>query len=164
MTKQDIEVMDFEDKKAANGKRYSRFKTAQGWFSVFDKETIDQLKASEGKIVSVEITQENGFSNIKRFYGVSGMKGDQDTGRALNPSTAPDDRVKEYENPVFWVSYAKDLFVLLHPSFQASLNPKPENVETAQLLEEQLMRQCCNLLKIARDEFINGRTNDNQQE
>ena len=33
MTKQNVKVEDYEDKKTSAGKRYTRFKTSEGWMS-----------------------------------------------------------------------------------------------------------------------------------
>ena len=52
-------VEDYEDKKYGANKRYTRFKTSIGWLACFVKETIQELKDSEGKTVSVTIEMDN---------------------------------------------------------------------------------------------------------
>ena len=69
MVKKNLEIQDFEDKKTKADKRYTRFKTSDGWISCFDKKTIEALKEAEGKSVSCEVTQIGDFLNIKKCYG-----------------------------------------------------------------------------------------------
>ena len=49
--KRNLEIEDFEDKKTQGGKRYTRFKTDDGWMSCFDKEIaeycLEQLNRRE---------------------------------------------------------------------------------------------------------------------
>lgn len=68
--KTNLTVEDFEDKKYGEGKRYTRFKTSEGWISSFDKPTIEKLKESEGSCVCVEIaTDNNDKEKITKFLG-----------------------------------------------------------------------------------------------
>lgn len=60
-----IQINGFEDKTAKNGKPYMRFNTSKGWFSCFDSLVGDKLK--ELKEAVVEITERDGFKNIKRL-------------------------------------------------------------------------------------------------
>lgn len=70
--KDNLTVEDFEDKKYGAGKRYTRFKTDQGWISSFDKKVIEKLKDAEGKCVSVEITTDDADrEKITEFYGAA---------------------------------------------------------------------------------------------
>ena len=69
MTKQNIVVEDYEDKKTQAGARYTRFKTSNGWMSCFVAKEAEALKQYEGKEASVEIKQAGKFSNIERVYG-----------------------------------------------------------------------------------------------
>jgi len=70
MVKTNLTVEDFEDKKYGANKRYTRFKTDQGWMGCFDKQTIDKLKDSEGECVSVEVLTDNSDrQKITKFYG-----------------------------------------------------------------------------------------------
>jgi len=68
--KTNLTVEDFEDKKYGAGKRYTRFKTSEGWISSFDKKVIEKLKDSEEKKVSVEIvTDDDDREKITKFFG-----------------------------------------------------------------------------------------------
>jgi hypothetical protein len=101
-----VEIEDFEDKKSQNGKRYTRFKTSDGWMSAFEKDIIDSLKAAEGKTVCVEIAvdEEKGFKNIRKFIGAA-----QDTEETETKSKP----VVLKDTTTMYVSYAKDIFISL---------------------------------------------------
>ena len=90
MVKTNLTIEDFEDKKFGEGAkagRYTRFKTSEGWLSSFDKPTIEKLKDSEGKSVSVEIlTDKNDKQKITKCYG-----------EATEESDDEDDEVKNIE-------------------------------------------------------------------
>jgi hypothetical protein len=147
MEKTNLEILDFEDKKSEGGRRYTRFKTSQGWMSAFDKETIEKLKECEGKSASVTIAvdEEKGFKNIRKFHGV-----------AEATAKKPDEEVTEIKvekivtenkkNPqaTMWESYAKDIFI-------ASLNNSKEilNEESA----KRIMSHVIEIVKLAKKEF-----------
>lgn len=157
-----ITIDDFEDKKSQNGKRYTRFKTSQGWMSAFEKDIIDALKSedNEGKTLEVEIAidEDKGFKNIRKFIGVA---------KAGSKSFDIDEEVKKLPSKIYngkdtttmYVSYAKDIFLKL--------------VELENLKEEKqrmdygtLMKMSCVLIEQAKMsvESENGRTTDNKQE
>jgi len=70
MTKENIEILDFEDKKTQGGKSYTRFKTSQGWMSCFDAKSINDLKKKVNQgMVTVDLTESGEFKNIKKFLG-----------------------------------------------------------------------------------------------
>ncbi len=70
--KEYIIVEDFEDKKYGKGKRYTRFKTDQGWISSFHKPTIEKLKNSIDKKVKVEIeTDDDDREKITKILGAA---------------------------------------------------------------------------------------------
>lgn len=83
MEKVNLTIQDFEDKKSAGGKRYTRFKTERGWMSAFEADVIEALKKLEGKLVSVSIAvdAEKGFKNIRAFHGeAKEVEADDDQG------------------------------------------------------------------------------------
>lgn len=82
MSKVKLEIQDFEDKKTDAGKRYTRFKTDQGWMSCWDKKVIEKLKDAEGKEVFVELKEQGDFKNIKKI---------------INPDEMSDEPVSEEE-------------------------------------------------------------------
>jgi hypothetical protein len=141
-----IEIEDFEDKKSQNGKRYTRFKTSQGWMSAFEKDIIDALKEREGEIVCVEIAvdEEKGFKNIRKFIGDAQEEDELDPtptkpsnfGKAQQETKVPVVR----DNTTMYVSYAKDIFCKLVENAKES---------TAQ----DLMGISIALVKQARTEF-----------
>jgi len=106
MEKVNLEIQDYEDKKSQAGKRYTRFKTNQGWMSAFDKKLIEDLKSNEGKFVIVDmaIDEERGFKNIKKFYGVAEANLEEPVKKEV---------ISESKNnhTTMYVSYAKDLIV-----------------------------------------------------
>lgn len=80
MAKVKLEIQDFEDKKTEAGKRYTRFKTDQGWMSCWDKKVIEKLKDAEGKEVFVEVTTQGDFKNIKKIVDPDAMSDEPDEG------------------------------------------------------------------------------------
>ena len=78
MTRQNLEIKDFEDKKTQAGARYTRFQTNKGYMSCFDKEQSEQLKKFEGKTASVEIQESGKFKNIKKVYGEQDNQTEED--------------------------------------------------------------------------------------
>lgn len=69
MTRENIEIKDFEDKKTTAGARYTRFHTDKGFMSCFDNKEAEKIKKYEGKKASVEIKTVGKFSNIEKVYG-----------------------------------------------------------------------------------------------
>ncbi len=113
MEKISVKIEDFEDKKAANGTRYTRFKTSDGWMSCFDKKTIEALKQLEGETVSLNITvdEEKGWKNIKGLVGKA--ESDGKPLKAIESERKPLLTSNDYEPTSMYVSYAKDIFVAL---------------------------------------------------
>ena len=69
MTKQNLEIRDFEDKKTQAGARYTRFQTDKGYMSCFDNTTAEQIKKYEKQIACVEVKEVGKFKNIEKCYG-----------------------------------------------------------------------------------------------
>jgi hypothetical protein len=69
MTKENVRVEDYEDKKTTAGKRYTRFKTTAGYMSCFNEQAAKDLKEYEGKLASVEIKEVGKYKNIDKVYG-----------------------------------------------------------------------------------------------
>ncbi|MFA6077393.1 MAG: hypothetical protein WC735_04970 [Candidatus Paceibacterota bacterium] len=111
MTKQNLEILEFEDKKTQAGKRYTRFKTNEGWMSCFDKKSCEDLKEQEGNTVSCDVTEQNGFKNIKKFLGEAGESEDNEPSEEKKSQDKP--VISKFDSfPVSMkVSYAKDLIV-----------------------------------------------------
>lgn len=140
MTKENLEILEFEDKKTKAGKRFTRFKTSEGWMSCFDKDSCEKLKDFEGKTARVEIMEANGFKNIRKFLGAS-SDGEEKEVKEEKKST-----IKEVKNefPISMkVAYAKDLFI----AEMGRLGPQ------AQVKATELMKTCCDLVKIAEEKF-----------
>jgi len=113
MKEQNIEIQDFEDKKSQGGRRYTRFKTSDGWMSAFDKDVIDKLKENEGKFVSVEVAvdEEKGFKNIRAFHGVAkGERDLQDKAEEIDEGKIEVIKIRDEFPKSMKVSYAKDCF------------------------------------------------------
>jgi uncharacterized membrane protein len=151
--KVNIEVQDFEDKKSQNGKRYTRFKTNDGWMSAFEKDIIDSLKANEGKTVYVEIAvdSEKGFKNIRKFIGQAD-ENIKETHQEIKAAVNGNGK----DTKSMYVAYAKDIFIRLLDEYKAE-KEKPSH--------ESLMQVAIELVKQAKSEIENnGRTDDNKQE
>lgn len=134
MEKKNLEIQDYEDKKSQAGKRYTRFKTNEGWMSAFDKEVVEKLKESEGKVVSVSIAtdKERGFTNIRAFHG----KPEENFHVEQKEIKIAPDR-----HATMYVSYAKDIFCEL-------VKKVPE-----MNINERLMNEAVKLVKQAKLEF-----------
>ena len=118
MSKENLKILDFEDKLSRAGKRYTRFKTERGWMSAFDAEVIEPLKNMAGKgFVEVEVVsdEEKGFTNIRGFYGYGAANGNK-----IKESLKAEMKVEEEKVPIkkiiaqnhvtMYTSYAKDIF------------------------------------------------------
>jgi len=138
MTKENLEILEFEDKKTKAGKRYTRFKTSDGWMSCFDKESIEKLKDFEGKTACVEIVESNGFKNIRKFLGASNEDEEE-----KSPKMSVNRKFDSF--PVSMkVSYAKDIFI----------GEISRHDVTAEFDAVKLMKTCCALVEIAEKEFL----------
>lgn len=113
MERINLEIQDFEDKKAKTGTRYTRFKTDQGWMSAFDKDVIEKLKANEGKTVSVTIAvdEEKGFKNIRVCHGEA--KETEEKAETKKESVKETPGRTGFNATSMYVSYAKDILVQL---------------------------------------------------
>jgi hypothetical protein len=108
MVKQNLEILEFEDKKTKAGKRYTRFKTSDGWMSCFDRTSCDSLKDLEGSSALVEVSQEGDFKNIKKYLGKATEEDSQEKKSAKFEGEKPVN-LKESFPVSMKVSYAKDL-------------------------------------------------------
>ena len=74
MVKTNITITSHEDKTSQGGKDYTRFQTNLGWMSCFEKDVIDNCKANENKVISLETAESvkdgKTFHNIRGFYEV----------------------------------------------------------------------------------------------
>ena len=104
--KKNLEILDFEDKKTQAGKRYTRFKTSEGWMSCFDTKSCDALKNLEGKKASVEIVDSGEFKNLKKCYGEADEQ-DDDAGEV----EVEKPQAKSNGHATMYTSYAKDIFI-----------------------------------------------------
>ncbi len=116
--KKNLEILDYEDKKTKDNKRYVRFKTSDGWMSCFDSLSNDKLKEFEGKTACCEVVVSGDFSNIKKCYGerdpeaVEDYKTEEINAPVVRPGEAQKSVVKlNGKNTTMYVSYAKDVFL-----------------------------------------------------
>ena len=145
--KNDLEILDFEDKKTNDGKRYTRFKTSKGWMSCFDKIAIDKLKENEGKRVTVETSQKGDFFNIRKFVGIA---------------KSPQNEAQDHHEPQkgrdmtsMYVSYAKDLFL----GFLEKYKDIPTFKESI-----AMMQNCTKLVKVSKDTMAEEETENQTEE
>lgn len=103
MAKQNLEILDFEEKETKAGKAYVRFKTNEGWMSCFSVKDSEKLKELKGKTASVNLIESGDFQNIKKCFGEA--EGEEEVKVEKIPS-APVNRTA-----TMWASYAKDLIV-----------------------------------------------------
>ncbi len=80
--KKNLEIIGFENKatKSEPPKVYTRFKTSEGWMSCFDETVAKQVKAYQGGVCCVEMTEKDGtnfkgepmvYKNIIKCYGTA---------------------------------------------------------------------------------------------
>ena len=133
--KKNLEIQDFEDKKTKAGKRFTRFKTNDGWMSCFDSDEIAKLKEYEGKWASVETKESGEFQNISKCYGAVAEEDKIETAKPgefkAAKSTAP---------ASMYVSYAKDIFICLEKALTDKNGP-------------EIMEQAITLVKQAKEAF-----------
>lgn len=105
MTKENIEILDFEDKKTQAGKSYTRFKTSAGWMSCFDAKSIPKLKqkVNQGP-VSVDLIDSGEFKNIKKVLGEESEEKEEVKSVPAVKNEFPDS---------MRVAYAKDVLVAI---------------------------------------------------
>ena len=139
MTKENLEILEFEDKKTKAGKRYTRFKTSDGWMSCFDKDSCEKLKDVEGKKVSVEIVEANGFKNIRKFLGEAESEDEEEKSQGMVVNRKFDSFPVSMK-----VSYAKDLFCA-----EISRHDVSADIDAV-----KLMKTCCALVEVAEKEFL----------
>ena len=123
--KTNLTVEDFEDKKYGSGKRYTRFKTSEGWISSFDKKTIESLKDAGGDEVSVEIvTGDDDREKITKFFGDAEESDDDEASDEEIDKTPKKPKEAfsgiDYNPTTMYVSYAKDVFCAIQATEQAS--------------------------------------------
>ena len=131
MTK--LKIEDFEDKKTKADKRYTRFKTSDGWMSCFNEKTCEALKKECGNEIDLELKAQGDFKNIVNFLGGSEEKED-------TPAKDSNKPFPSSKNQTFYTAYAKDIFnvlVLMEPN-------NPTNT---------VMDKAIALVKQARDSF-----------
>jgi hypothetical protein len=69
MTRETIEVQDFEERKDKNNNRYLRVKTDKGWMSCFKSKEMPKIRDKEKQRISVETSTAGKFTNIESVYG-----------------------------------------------------------------------------------------------
>lgn len=117
--KKNLLIVDYEDKKTQDGKRFVRFKTSceefgVKWMSCFDLKAAKEIKEFENKAACVECVKSGDFINIKKCYGKEaefvGM-GMIDEGVEIEVEKHSPE--KNNRNATMYVSYAKDVFICL---------------------------------------------------
>ena len=154
MEKTNVEILDFEDKEAVSGKKYTRFQTNQGWMSAFDKSVIDSLKLLKGKIASVTIAHnvEKGFKNIRAFHGVATQISDLPAAprAVMETKPLPQEHIgtpkKGFNSASMYASYAKDIFCSI--TSQTTVMKAGKEMDL-----KQVMQMSIDLVKQAREAF-----------
>ena len=148
MTKQDISILESQDKIAKNGvTKYSRFKTNLGWVTAFDEAVITELRKHIGKIVSVnlDIDEQRGYKTIHDFIGVSESQ-----------APIPEETFKPNGDNAgcsYYTSYAKDIFIsLLNHDQMIKLTSQSKTEETEGTLSLK-MHNAIELVKQAKGAF-----------
>ena len=76
--KKDLEILEIDDanedgteRTTSVGKRYTKFKTPDGWMSCFDVLACDKIKELVHKVASLEVVEKGKYKNITKCYGES---------------------------------------------------------------------------------------------
>lgn len=102
-----LEILDFEEKETNAGKKYTRFKTSEGWMSSFDIKSSEELKKLKGSSANCEIVESGEFKNIKKFLGPASEK---DAVEIVKVEKIQPQASNEKFPTSMKVAYAKDAF------------------------------------------------------
>ncbi len=173
--KKNLEIIGFENKatKSEPPKVYTRFKTSEGWMSCFDETVAKQVKAYQGGVCCVEMTEKDGtnfkgepmvYKNIIKCYGkeIELVEEAENFTKALDKfeDEKPEvvkigrDMGKDYEIPkpkngtaTMYTSYAKDIFCEVTKQMAArDMNTEEEDAG-------RIMSTAIELVKQAREAF-----------
>jgi hypothetical protein len=143
--KVNLRIEDFEDKKTKDGKRYSRFKTQEGWMSCFDHKVCETLKElPKDSEVCLEIAKSEPNEDGKVFSNIRGIsqKGNTESQPASEKASSVAPKGNYSGNTTtMYVSYAKDIFCALIEK------------ENANKLWDEMMKDAINLVKQAKTAF-----------
>lgn len=106
--KKTLNILQYEEKYTTAGKKYGRFKTNEGWMSVFDGNISNQLKGYLGKSCDVDMTTNGNFSNIEKIY--EEQSNEKPVVEVVKMSTTTQTPIKMEFPTSMKVSYAKDIF------------------------------------------------------
>lgn len=129
-----------------SGNPYCRFKTQLGWCSAFDTDLINTLQehVNTGVGIEVEITEKGQYKNIIGFDGIA--KDNAPMGKPSEDKNFPKAPTTTTERNH---AYDKDPIGLAVEVFSALAY----TLEKSAISEEQLMKNCCLIVKIAQDNF-----------
>lgn len=133
-----LKLEEFEQKYTKASKPYWRWKTSQGYMSVFDGDLQSKLSEHVDEEVQVEVTEKGTFKNITKLIdsndlGVKVEKVIQDTVQ-VKKDTA--------KNTTMYTSYAKDIFCALYST-----------EKTKNLNADLVMEIAIDLVKQAKEAF-----------
>ena len=129
-----------EEKESKAGRKYKSFQTDSGAMTCFEEDIVAELQKHIGKKVRIEISENKGFKNIKKFLGeVSEEKISQEA----KPSEDSFEAARKLKDQSIYTSYAKDVFMKL-------MDDKNQSNE----LHENIMKRAITLVKQARDSFF----------
>lgn len=155
--KKNLEILDYEDKKTKDGKRYCRFKTSDGkntiWMSCFDSVSIEAIKKLENKVACLEIVESGEFKNIKKCHGERSIDLDERNKEydATHPEEKPE--VVKMSEPKTKNNYPKDPVGLAVDVFCAILGKMSlDNQIEARFLKDS-MKESIELVKQAKEAF-----------
>lgn len=144
MIKENLSIIEYEEKKTSAGKMYCRFNTNEkGWVSCFDLKVIEELKSNAGKIVEVEIIEKESEDGQKVFTNIRKVI------KVVNTTVNKNEDIKNPQEvkrtniaTTMYTSYAKDIFCGML------------QVESAQEIpNEMLMEAAIKLVKQAKKAF-----------
>ena len=142
--KKDLEILEIDDanedgtpRTTSAGKRYTKFKTSDGWMSCFDELVCANVKALIHKVASLEVVEKGKYKNITKCYGEAKF------GVGLNePVEVEDHTIKKEVKP-----FEKDPVGLAVDVFCA-IYEKNANSD-----KEICMKTCIELVKQAQEAF-----------
>ena len=140
--KQNLQLIESEEKWMKNGKLYSRFKTNGGWMSCFDEKQSKTLKEHMGKWIEAEIKVSGDFSNIVKFCNVLDIQNGTPEIQVERPGQVnPVTEVKAKTGTATYTKCAVELYIEAYKRNEFKITP------------EELMAHCVDIVKIARDKL-----------
>jgi len=131
-------IKGMQEKESKAGRLYKSFQTDEGNMTCFEDDVVKELQKHVGKRVKIEISENKGFKNIKKFLGeITEEKVEADKPNSF-------EEARKAKDICVYTSYAKDLFI-------ACISKRTESLKEGEA--KQIMTSCIELVKQAKEAF-----------